>query len=113
MRRRRLLTAFLALWCGAVAAQMQVEIFTDRAHPIHNLDAVPGAVLYRIDRLPRALEEASRKLPPDSSRAAALAARRLEAMDRQASWIRRRDWPWPAGSTAWIATPPWCSTAEP
>lgn len=61
----------------------RVEIFTDRDHPLRNVEALPGAVVYRIDGLARAMEKISADLPADQASASDLASRRLARLDRQ------------------------------
>jgi len=67
-------------WAGDPA----VEIFTDRAHPLTNIEALPGATIYRIDRLVRMQEKLSDSLPADEKEAARIAKQRSMNIDRDA-----------------------------
>ncbi len=61
-----------------------VEIFTDRAHPLTNTEALPGATVYRIDRLVILQERLSRDLPADEQAAVRIAKQRAADIDREA-----------------------------
>ncbi len=65
-------------------AAPSVEIFTDRAHPLTNTEALPGATVYRIDRLVILQERLSRVLPADEQAAVRIAKQRAADIDREA-----------------------------
>lgn len=87
MTRRTLLFLF-SLLASPIWAEKEdirsVEVFTDRLHPVLHAEALPGAVIYHLDALPRALEEASAGLPNDERAASRIAAQRMSKWNRDA-----------------------------
>ncbi len=69
-----------AAWAG----DPTIEVFTDRAHPLTNTEALPGAIVYRIDRLVHMQERLSDGLPADEKKAARMAKQRMATIDKEA-----------------------------
>jgi len=61
-----------------------VEVFTDRAHPLIHAEALPGAIIYRIDGLIAMQERLSEGLPADEMAATRIAKQRISTIDKDA-----------------------------
>ena len=64
------------------AAAPTIEVFTDREHPIIHAEALPGAIIYRIDGLLTMQERLSEGLPADEKAATRIAKKRISTIDK-------------------------------
>ncbi|HIE56197.1 MAG TPA: TIGR03757 family integrating conjugative element protein [Chromatiaceae bacterium] len=67
------------------AMEQTIEVFTDRAHPLTNVEALPEATVYRIDYLVLMQEMLSEGLPADEEKATRMAKQRAMNIDREAA----------------------------
>jgi len=73
-----------ATLAAAPTAAPTIEVFTDRQHPLIHAEALPGAIIYRIDGLVAMQERLSKGLPADEKAATRIAKQRISTIDKDA-----------------------------